>query len=84
MEMKGRPVGLNVWSRVEGDKLILEVDLTQRHGDSTSGKTVRIASTLGNLPVEGREQIKFGLNVYETKAGRSGRGSSRGTGDMGL
>jgi hypothetical protein len=81
MEMKGRAVGLNVHSRVEGDKLILEVDLTQRHGDSASGKTVRVASTLGNQPVEGREAVKFGLNVYETKAGRK---SARGSGDEGL
>jgi hypothetical protein len=68
MEMQGKLVGLNVFKRVEGDRLILEVDLTQRFGESSSGKTIRVASTLGNKSVgEGHDDLRFGLNVYETK-----------------
>ncbi len=55
----------NVEAKVEGNILILKVDLTKDFGPSSSGKTQIVASTEGNQPVEGRENIKFGLNVYK-------------------
>ncbi len=56
---------LNVQTRLEGDKLIIEVDLSQQFGTSSSGKSSVIASTQGNVSVPGREEVKIGLNVYQ-------------------
>ncbi len=49
---------------VEGAILTIKVDLSQRYGRSSSGKSTIIASTEGNQPVPGDESIKIGLNVY--------------------
>lgn len=54
----------NVRTRLEGTKLIIEVDLSQQFGLSGSGKSVVVASTQGNVSVPGREDVKMGLNVY--------------------
>ena len=54
----------NVEMTVCGDTLTITVDLSQRFGKSSSGKSTIIASTEGNQAVPGREDIKIGLNVY--------------------
>ena len=54
----------NVTMKVEGSKLVIEVDLSQDLGPSKSGKTVLIASSEGNVSIPGREDVKIGLNVY--------------------
>ena len=54
----------NVEWKVDGDKLIIEVDLTKEFGPSKSGKTITIASTRGNQKIEGTNAI-IGLNVYK-------------------
>jgi hypothetical protein len=36
-------------------------------GPSSSGKTIIIASTEGNVAVDGHEEAKVGLNVYRKK-----------------
>ncbi len=54
----------NVKASVSGTILTIEVDLSKRGAKSSTGKTVRVASTEGNLPVEGYPDIKFGLNVF--------------------
>ena len=54
----------NVNMRIEGKKLIIEVDMDQDFGLSKSGKTRIIASTEGNISAPGDEDIKIGLNVY--------------------
>jgi hypothetical protein len=46
---------------------IIKVDLSKEFGPSSSGKTIIIASTEGNVPVDGAEEIKVGLNVYKKK-----------------
>jgi len=51
---------------VEGDVLVIRVDLTQEHGPSSSGKTIIIASTEGNVDVPGHD-AKVGLNVYKPR-----------------
>lgn len=56
----------NVEMHVEGNMLILKVDLTKDFGPSSSGKTILVASTEGNVTVTGREE-KIGLNVYRRK-----------------
>jgi len=57
----------NVEVSVEGDKLTIVVDLKQEFGLSSSGKSITIASTEGNIAVPGREEIKVGLNVYKPR-----------------
>ena len=52
---------------VEGNILTVKVDLTKEFGPSSSGKTIIIASTEGNVTVEGHEEAKIGLNVYRKK-----------------
>jgi len=55
----------NVEIKVDDHILTLTVDLSKAFGPSASGKTIIIASTEGNKPVEGHEGIKVGLNVYK-------------------
>ncbi len=57
----------NIEMNVEGDKLIIIVDLNQEFGLSSSGKSITIASTEGNVAIPNREEIKIGLNVYKPK-----------------
>lgn len=53
---------------VNGDKLTIEVDLSNDAGSSKSGKTRIIASSHGNIGLDGAdESIKLGLNVYRGK-----------------
>ncbi len=64
----------NVEFEVEGDHLIIRVDLSQELGVSSSGKSTIIATTGGNVEVPGWEAVKVGLNVYRPQqADRSSR-----------
>jgi hypothetical protein len=54
----------NVKMSVDGTKLTIEVDLSQRGAKSSTGKTIRVASTEGNVACPGHEEIKVGLNVF--------------------
>jgi hypothetical protein len=56
----------NVQMAVAGNILTITVDLTKEFGPSSSGKTIIIASTEGNIAVPEREE-KIGLNVYRRK-----------------
>jgi len=51
---------------VEGNTLIIKVDLSKEFGPSSSGKTIIIASTEGNVSIPDRDE-KIGLNVYKKK-----------------
>lgn len=53
----------NVDMTIEGNILTLKVDLSKDFGQSSSGKSIIIASTEGNYAIPGREE-KVGLNVY--------------------
>jgi len=55
----------NVEMKVEDNILIIKVDLTKEFGPSASGKTIIIASTEGNITIEGHDKTKIGLNVYK-------------------
>lgn len=57
----------NVEIEVEGNILTIKVDLNKEFGPSSSGKTIIIASTEGNIAIEGHEEAKIGLNVYRKK-----------------
>lgn len=54
----------NVEFQVQGNSLVIVVDLSQEVGESSSGKSIIIASTGGNVSVPGFEDVKVGLNVY--------------------
>jgi len=57
----------NVEMTLEGNILTITVDLTKEFGPSSSGKTIIIASTEGNVSIPGHEEAKVGLNVYRKK-----------------
>ena len=50
--------------RTEGQKLIVEIDLTKRLRPSASGKTLIVASTHGNVAAPGHPEVKLGINAY--------------------
>jgi hypothetical protein len=56
----------NVEMSIAGNILTITVDLTKEFGPSSSGKTIIVASTEGNVSVPDREE-KVGLNVYRKK-----------------
>jgi hypothetical protein len=56
----------NVEMTVDGNILTIKVDLAKEFGPSSSGKTIIIASTEGNIAVPDRDE-KVGLNVYRKK-----------------
>ena len=59
----------NVEIKMEGNVMVIRVDLTKDFGPSASGKNIIIASSEGNQTVPGKEEeaIKVGLNVYKKK-----------------
>lgn len=68
MDMENNAFTLNLGDNVNGflhtdGKLYLCIDITKRGGISKTGKTLRVASTEGNLPIKGTE-VKLGLNVF--------------------
>ena len=56
----------NVEMSIEGSILTIKVDLSKEFGPSSTGKTIIIASTEGNVTVPDRQE-KVGLNVYRKK-----------------
>ena len=53
---------------IEGDELTIKVDLSNDAGSSKSGKTRIIASSHGNISLDGADSdIKIGLNIYRSK-----------------
>ncbi len=56
----------NVKMQVQGNKLILEIDLKQEFGKSSSQKSVIVASSEGNVVVPCEiGGLKLGVNVYK-------------------
>lgn len=56
----------NVEMSVEGSVLTIKVDLAKEFGPSSTGKTIIIASTEGNVTIPNRQE-KVELNVYRKK-----------------
>ncbi len=52
----------NCEMKLEGN--ILTIDLSQEFGKSSSGKSIIIETTEGNVSGPGQEDVKVGLNVY--------------------
>jgi len=57
----------NVEMKLDGDILTIKVDVTKEFGPSSSGKTIIIASTEGNISIPEKDDVKIGLNVYKKK-----------------
>jgi ABC-type molybdate transport system ATPase subunit len=57
----------NVEMNLEGNILTIKVDITKEFGPSSSGKTIIIATTEGNIPIPDKDDVKIGLNVYKKK-----------------
>ena len=57
----------NVEMKLEDNILTIKVDLSKEFCPSSSGKTIIVASTEGNISVPDQEGIKIGLNVYKKK-----------------
>jgi hypothetical protein len=57
----------NIEMTLNGEKLVITVDLTKDYGPSKSGKSITIASTEGNISIPEHEDIKIGLNIYRKK-----------------
>ena len=68
---KKTETGRNVTSWVEGDKLMIEVDLSVDTEPSGSGKTLIIATTKGNKQVH--DGVFAGLNVYRYADKKKGK-----------
>ena len=58
----------NVKMTVKGNKLTIEIDLSKEFGLSPTGKTIRIASSLGGQKVPGDSGAVVSLNVYKKPA----------------
>lgn len=57
-------IGTNITATVDGNKLILVMDMDTRIGPSASGKTTIIATSSGNAEIPGSGGVKLGLNLY--------------------
>ena len=55
----------NIEIEVKDNKAIITIDLNKDFGASKSGKTIVVATTRGNVPIPGAEDIKLGLNCYK-------------------
>lgn len=55
----------NVDMKLSGNILTITVDISRDFGLSASGKSQIIATTEGNVAVEGKEEVKIGLNIYK-------------------
>ena len=62
-------IGQNVYARVDSNgKLTIEIDMGADLGPTSTGKSLKVATTGGNVSIGGG--LKIGLNVYEPVLGR--------------
>lgn len=54
----------NCEMKLDGNILTITVDISKEFGTSSSGKSIIIGSTEGNISIPEKEDIKIGLNVY--------------------
>jgi hypothetical protein len=55
----------NVDMKLNGNILTITVDISKEFGLSSSGKSLIIGTTEGNVSIPEKEEIKIGLNVYK-------------------
>lgn len=61
---QGRITMSNTKFAVKGNILTITIDLSQNLGMSATGKSQMVASTHGNVLVEGTDGLTVGLNAY--------------------
>ncbi len=54
----------NCEMKLNGSILTITEDISKEFGKSSSGKSIIIGSTEGNVSVPEKEDIKIGVNVY--------------------
>lgn len=54
----------NCEMKLNGSILTITVDISKEFGVSSSGKSIIIGSTEGNVSIPEKDNIKIGLNVY--------------------
>ena len=54
----------NCEMKLNGSILTITVDISKEFGKSSSGKSIIIGSTEGNVSLPEKEDIKIGVNVY--------------------
>ena len=54
----------NCEMKLNGSILTITIDISKEFGASSSGKSIIIGSTEGNVSIPEKEEIKIGLNVY--------------------
>ena len=55
----------NITMETNGTILTIKIDLSKDFGMSKSGKSVIIATTGGNMTVDGTDGVKIGINCYK-------------------
>ena len=55
----------NCEMKLNGSILTITVDISKEFGKSSSGKSIIIGSTEGNVSVPEKQDIKIGVNVYK-------------------
>lgn len=62
---KGIKTMKNVEMSVKENILTIKIDLSKEYGQSSSGKSVLVASTSGNVQVPECDGYKIGINCYK-------------------
>ena len=57
-------LGQNAQYSINGNELVIRIDLSKEFGRSASGKTTIIATSRGNQTLPGDTPVTIGLNVY--------------------
>jgi predicted PP-loop superfamily ATPase len=66
MSNESKKIGQNVEYNVDGNIMTIRVDLSKEFGPSKSQKTIMVASSGGNVSIEGiKLRRKIGLNIYK-------------------
>lgn len=55
----------NIELDIDDDVLTITIQLAERNGKSKSGKTTTVATTSGNVVLDGYPNLFLGLNLYE-------------------
>ncbi len=55
----------NIQIEVKDNIAVITIDLSKDCGPSKSGKTIVVATTRGNVPIPGAENIRLGINCYK-------------------
>lgn len=59
----------NCEMKLDGKILTITVDISKEYGVSSSGKSIIISSTEGNVSIPEKDDIKIGLNIYRKSKG---------------